>query len=91
MQTLISNKRADARFYTCVVMGFIMCVISLFLPPIGVIPSSVCYVTGAFLITGGLALGLDIAGVIREIRLLKEFDLKNNDNNRNDNTQTEGK
>jgi len=66
----IENKR-ELRFYTCLVMGFALVVGGFFSPPLGVIHNSVIVVFGIFLSLGGLCVGVDLKGIIHELRLLK--------------------
>ena len=72
-------KRKEIRFYTCIVMAFILLIISLFLPPINVITESVLYAAIALLSTGALVTGVDISGILHELNELNKFNLENKD------------
>lgn len=69
-------KRRDARFYTCIILGFIFVMCGFFAPPIGEVSNNVLVGAGMFLCVGSLAVGIDIKGCIRELRLLKNETLK---------------
>lgn len=64
--------KTEIRFYFCTILGYVLLLLGLYLPPLGIIPDSVLIGAGMLFILGGLVIGLDIKGVIREIRLLKE-------------------
>lgn len=66
----MENKR-EWRFYTCLVMGFLLVVGGFFSPPLGVIHNSVIVVFGIFLSLGGLCVGVDLKGIIHEVRALR--------------------
>ena len=76
-------KRKEARFYTCLVMAFILLIISLFLPPLNVITESVLYAAIALLSTGALVTGVDISGILHELNDLKKLNLENNHSQNN--------
>ena len=71
--------KQEIRFYFCVIMGVILIFFGFYAPPLGVIDNSVITAFGMLLIIGGLSVGIDIKGIIREIKLLKEE--KRNENN----------
>lgn len=66
----MENKR-EWRFYTCLVMGFSLVVGGFFSPPLGVIDNSVIVVFGIFLSLGGLCVGVDLKGIIHEVRAFR--------------------
>lgn len=66
----MENKR-EWRFYTCLVMGFALVVGGFFSPPLGVIHNSVIVVFGIFLSLGGLCVGVDLKGIIHEVRAFR--------------------
>lgn len=66
----MENKR-EWRFYTCLVMGFLLVVGGFFSPPLGVIHNSVIVVFGIFLSLGGLCVGVDLKGIIYELRAFR--------------------
>lgn len=71
--------KQEIRFYFCVILGIILIFFGFYAPPTGVIDNTVLEAFGMLLIIGGLSVGMDIKGIIREIRLLKEE--KKNENN----------
>lgn len=70
------ENKQEIRFYVCLGLTYILLMISLFLPPINVITASVLYAAIIILGIGSLSLGLDVSGILREIRLLKTNDLE---------------
>lgn len=74
----------EIRFYVCLTLAFILLMISLFLPPVNVITQSVLWAAIIVLGTGALSIGLDISGIIREVRLLRETMLKIDDKSNNE-------
>jgi len=61
----------DIKFYLCVILGFVLMIIGAYIPPEGVLDSSMLYGSSFFLILAGCVEGLDIKGIIKELRLLK--------------------
>lgn len=72
--------RKDLRFYSCLLIASGLLATSLFLPPVGIIAESVLYSAIILLGTGALIEGVDIKGIIQEVRLLKEFEFNNKTN-----------
>lgn len=72
------NWHLECRFYVCLVFGFVLLVMGYLAPPLGAISNGVLVGAGMMLILGGLSVGLDIKGIIYELRKLKEieFDTK---------------
>jgi hypothetical protein len=73
------DNRREFRFYTCLILGFTLMLCGFFAPPMGEIHNSVLVGAGMLLCIGALAVGIDLVGCIRELRLLKtgvEDDLK---------------
>lgn len=70
--------RLEWRFYVCIIIGAALMFAGFFAPPLGNISNSVLWGAGMFLVLGGLAVGLDIKGCIREIRLLRQDIIKDN-------------
>lgn len=68
--------KQEVRFYTCLILGFILAVLGFYAPPFGVIDNSVIIAFGILLMVGALAVGIDVRGIIKEIRLLKELNSK---------------
>ena len=69
-QTRKDNRR-EIRFYVCLVLGFILMMCGFCAPPMGEIHNSVLVGAGLLLSIGALAVGIDLVGCIRELRLLK--------------------
>lgn len=67
------NKAKEVRFYVCLVMAFVLLIISLFLPPLNIITESVLYAAIALLSTGALVTGVDISGILHELNELKKI------------------
>lgn len=65
------NIKNEIRFYLCIILGYSLMIISLFIPPVGIIPTSVLFGSGMFLVIGGLCVGVDIRGVLSEIKGIK--------------------
>ena len=66
----IENKR-ECRFYTCLVMGFALIVGGFFSPPLGIIHNSVIVVAGILFALGAMCVGVDLKGIIHELRQLQ--------------------
>lgn len=71
--------KREIRFYVCLVMAYTLMMISLFLPPVNIITTSVLYASVIILSVGGLAVGIDLKGIIKEIRLMKNNDTTTDD------------
>ena len=65
------DNRREVRFYVCLVLGFVLMMCGFFAPPMGEIHNSVLVGAGLLLSIGALAVGIDLVGCIRELRLLK--------------------
>lgn len=70
----IVNWHLECRFYVCLILGFSLMVMGFLAPPMGTISNGVLVGAGMMLILGGLSVGLDIKGIIYELRKLKEFE-----------------
>ena len=68
------ENKNDWKFYTCLVMSFGLMVLSLFLPPVNVITTSVLYASIIILSLGGLTAGIDLEGILKEMNELKRID-----------------
>lgn len=66
----LETKR-EWRFYTCLFMGFSLVVGGFFSPPLGAIHNSVIVAFGILLSCGALCVGVDLKGVIHELRQLQ--------------------
>lgn len=66
----MENKR-EWRFYTCLVMGFALVCGGFFSPPLGIIDNSVIVAFGILLSLGALCVGVDLKGIIHELRMFK--------------------
>lgn len=73
---MTKEQRNDVKFYVCLVMAFSLLLTSLFLPPLNIITESVLYASIIILGTGALVTGVDVSGIIHEVRLLKEVNVK---------------
>ena len=71
MSTQIKDNRREVRFYVCLILGFALMMCGFFAPPTGEIHNSVLVGSGILLSIGALAVGVDIEGIIHELRLLK--------------------
>ena len=59
--------KKEVRFYTCLVLAYVLLLISLYLPPLNVIATSVLYASIVILGIGALSIGLDISGILKEV------------------------
>ena len=57
----------EVRFYVCLILAYILLLISLYLPPLNVIATSVLYASIVILSIGALSIGLDISGILKEV------------------------
>lgn len=80
----MAETRKDLRFYTSLFLGFGMALLGCLTPPIGVVSESMLWIVFAFLMLSACIEGIDVKGIIQEIRLLKEFNansiVKNEEN-----------
>lgn len=70
--TLTPETRKDFKFYFSLILGFAMLMTGCLLPPIGNISNSVLMAGGMMLTITAGCIGIDLAEIIREFRLLKE-------------------
>lgn len=68
--------KKEIRFYVCLGLAYILMMISLWIPPVGVIAGSVLYGAIIILSIGALSIGLDISGILHEINELKRLTLE---------------
>lgn len=66
-----NDIRREWRFYTCLFLGFFLLVAGFYVPPMGMIDNSVIIASGIILCIGAMAVGVDLKGCIRELRLLQ--------------------
>ena len=59
--------KKEVRFYTCLILAYVLLLISLYLPPLNVIATSVLYAAIVILGIGALSIGLDISGILKEV------------------------
>lgn len=71
----IENKK-EVRFYVCLSLAYILLMISLFIPPVGIIASSVLYASIIILGMGALSIGLDISGILHELNEMKRLKIE---------------
>lgn len=79
---MTADTRKDLKFYTSLFLGFGLALLGCLVPPIGTIETSMLWVVFSFLVLSACVEGIDVKGIIREIRLLKEFDTNNDKNNK---------
>lgn len=72
-QTIISDKRKFWLAAFLCVAGVALLFVSLFIPPAGVLSTSVLTGSGELLITGGAILGVDVAYSIKLKELLSDY------------------
>lgn len=70
--TLTPETRKDIKFYFSLILGFSMLMTGCLLPPIGNISNSVLMAGGMMLTITAGCIGIDLADIVREFRLLKE-------------------
>lgn len=70
------DVRKDIKFYIVLFLGFGLALLGCLLPPAGTIENSMLWLVFAFLMLSACIEGVDIKGIIHEIRLLKEFTAK---------------
>lgn len=75
-----AETRKDLKFYTAVFLGFGMALLGCLIPPAGMIETSVLWICFGFLMLSACVEGVDVKGIIHEIRLLKDLELQNDKN-----------
>ena len=70
-----ATTHKDIKFYFCTLISTTLLFTALFIPPVGVIETSVLYGGSSFLLLAGVVEGVDIKGIIHEVRLMKEMNL----------------
>lgn len=73
MKTSINDKRKFWLACFLCVSGVVMMFVALFLPPVGVLSTSVLTGSGELLLTGGAILGVDVAYSIKLKELLAQY------------------
>lgn len=68
--------REEIRFYVCLVLGYSLMMIGIWIPPVGIISNSVIIASGILLCIGALSIGIDLKGIIHEIRVMREDNRK---------------
>lgn len=68
--------KKEIRFYVCLILAYTLMMISLWIPPVGVIAASVLYGTIIILTIGALSIGLDVSGILHEINELKRHSIE---------------
>lgn len=79
-----ATTHKDFKFYFCTLISAILLFTSLFIPPVGVIETSVLYGGASFLLLAGVVEGVDVKGIIHEVRLMKEMNLTVQENVKKD-------
>lgn len=72
--------KKEIRFYVCLILAYILLMISLWIPPVGIIESSVLYGAIIILSVGAASIGLDISGILHEINEMKRLALSEGKN-----------
>lgn len=65
------ETKREWRFYVCLFMGFSLVCGGFFSPPLGVIDNSVIVAFGILLSLGALCVGVDLKGIIHEMRAFR--------------------
>ena len=68
--------KKEIRFYVCLILAYTLMMISLWIPPVGVIAASVLYGSIIILSIGALSIGLDVSGILHEINELKRHSIE---------------
>lgn len=76
--------KQEMRYYTPLTMGFIILMIAMLVPPIGVIPTSALYGAGMFLILCAAVVGLDIPAILHELNEFKRLKIEEINNKKLD-------
>lgn len=74
-----NETRNDIKFYVSLFLGFILLVIGCFIEPEGEISRSVLIGSGMILTITAGCIGIDLSKIIHEFRMLKDEDLKKNE------------
>lgn len=84
-----TTTHKDIKFYFCVLISAALLFTALFIPPVGIIETSVLYGGSSFLLLAGVVEGVDVKGVIHEARLMKDVNLNSiqaeDEKNKNEN------
>lgn len=72
---MTNEARKDIKFYVVLLLGFGLALLGCLLPPAGTIEQSMLWLVFAFLMLSACVEGIDVKGIIREIRLLKELNI----------------
>lgn len=67
-----SEARKDCRFYVSLFCAMTIALVGTFTPPVGELADSLLWAFFGLLAMDCCVLGIDLQGIIREIRLLKE-------------------
>lgn len=82
---MTKEAKQELRYYVPLCMGFIIIMIALLVPPVGVIPTSALYGGGIFLCLCAAIVGLDIPSILHEINEMKRLALQTFNQNENNN------
>lgn len=82
MKNVISDKRKFWLACFLCVSGVAMMFVALFIPPVGILSTSVLTGSGELLLTGGAILGVDVAYSIKLKELLSNYLDKQDDGNK---------
>lgn len=64
----------EVRFYACLLLSAILMMISIFTPPQGELHQSVVYMSSIILAIGAVCVGVDIKGILYEVRMMRKQD-----------------
>lgn len=78
--TLDKETRKSWKFYTTLFLGFILMIVGCFCPPAGIISDSILVGSGMILTISAGCIGIDLAEIIHQIRLLR-YESKNKEEN----------
>lgn len=74
---MTAETKKDIKFYVVLFLGFGLALLGCLVPPVGAIETSMLWLVFSFLMLSACIEGIDVKGIIREIRLLKEFNTEN--------------
>lgn len=66
----------EFKYYVPLIMGFILCIIGVFCPPMGEISTGVLYGSGMFLCLCAAVVGLDVPAILAQVNEMKRLSLE---------------
>ena len=79
-----TTTRREIRFYVCLILGYVLLILGFYAPPLGIIANSVLWGSGILFSIGGLAVGIDLKGILHEINDLRRLRTLGNENEKAD-------